>query len=124
MRLIQVIILLVLCAGIPSWGISQGPPAPRRNPAAEQRRPIVEVPPVYPEEARRLNLRGVVLIEVVISSEGRVTGSRVIGGHPLLVPAAIQAVRQWRYRPVLLNGRPVETVTLARLDFPPVRQQD
>lgn len=57
------------------------------------------VTPSYPELARRMNVTGKVKIEVVISPDGRVRNTRVIGGHPLLVNAALDAVKEWRFVP-------------------------
>ncbi len=55
------------------------------------------VTPAYPELARRMNVAGKVKIEVVITPDGRVRNTRVIGGHPLLVNAALDAVKEWRF---------------------------
>ena len=53
----------------------------------------------YPELARRMNISGKVKIEVVIAPDGRVRSARVVGGHPLLVQACLDSVRDWRYEP-------------------------
>ena len=66
----------------------------------ENRRKVKSrVTPSYPELARRMNVAGRVKIEVVISPDGRVRSTRVIGGHPLLVNAALDAVKEWRFMP-------------------------
>jgi periplasmic protein TonB len=62
---------------------------------------------IYPDEARRANVRGVVAVEITVDSAGSVTNGRVLRSIPLLDDAALAAVRQWQYEPVLLNGVPV-----------------
>jgi periplasmic protein TonB len=78
---------------------------------------IYRVQPVYPQLARQARVQGVVVLRAVISSDGRIENLQVISGHPLLVPAAIDAVRQWRYRPYLLNDQPVEVETQITVNF-------
>jgi TonB family protein len=58
-----------------------------------------KVLPVYPELARRMGIVGVVKIAVVVSPNGSVKSSKVVGGHPVLAPAALEAVRKWRFEP-------------------------
>jgi protein TonB len=62
-------------------------------------------------------VQGVIVLEAVITREGNVDSVRVVSGHPLLVQAAVDAVRQWRYRPTLLNGQPVEVITTVTVNF-------
>lgn len=64
--------------------------------------------PAYPPLARQMRVEGVVKLHGVISREGRIIDLRVLSGHPLLVNAALAAVRQWTYRPTFLNGQAVE----------------
>ncbi|MDX2266753.1 MAG: energy transducer TonB [Bryobacter sp.] len=64
--------------------------------------------PTYPPLARQMRVEGVVKLHGVISREGRIIDLRVLSGHPLLVNAALAAVRQWTYRPTFLNGQAVE----------------
>jgi TonB family protein len=68
---------------------------------------ISRVEPVYPELAKRARVSGRVIMVVTANEEGVVTDVRVTNGHPLLVDAAVSAVKQWRYSPTLLNGAPV-----------------
>jgi TonB family protein len=77
-----------------------------------------QVEPVYPELARQAQVQGVVVLEVEISKEGSVENVRVINGHPLLTQAAVDAVKQWRYRPTLLNGVPMPVVSTINVNFP------
>ena len=70
-----------------------------------------KVPPVYPDVAREAGVEGVVKLHVIIGKDGTVMQLQVVSGHPLLVQAALDAVRQWVYEPTLLEGRPVEVDT-------------
>jgi TonB family protein len=72
---------------------------------------VTKVPPQYPADARDQHIQGVVVMKVNIDKEGNVYKVEVISGHPLLAPAAIEAVKQWKYEPYLLNGTPVEMET-------------
>jgi protein TonB len=78
---------------------------------------VYQVTPVYPDLARRIRLTGDVHMEAVITKEGTIDKLRVLSGHPLLNAAAIEAVLQWRYRPTLLNGEPVEVITTISVSF-------
>jgi len=78
---------------------------------------IRRVDPVYPETARRARVEGVVLLEVNIDERGDVTNVRVIQGHLLLCQPAVEAVKQWKYSPTVLNGTPVPVVSTVMLPF-------
>jgi TonB family protein len=78
---------------------------------------IHQVAPVYPEEARRKRIDGVILLQAIIDKEGRIADLKLISGPTELAPAAIGAVQQWRYRPYLLNGQPVEVQTQIQVNF-------
>jgi len=65
------------------------------------RRAKNKVPAVYPELARKMNLTGTVKVEVVVSANGVVKDAKVIGGHPVLANAALDAVKKWRFEPAL-----------------------
>jgi protein TonB len=73
--------------------------------------------PEYPAIARQARVQGQVVLEAIIAKDGTVQNLRVVSGHPLLVNAALDAVRQWRYRPYLLNGVPVEVETTVLVTF-------
>ena len=68
--------------------------------------------PIYPELARRLNVGGKVKIEVVITSDGHVKSTRVVGGHPLLVHVCQEAVKEWKFLPA-----PEETTQVVEFEF-------
>ena len=73
--------------------------------------------PVYPELARQARIQGVVRFDVVVGADGAVENATLIYGHPLLAPAAIEALRRYRYSPTHLNGKPVKVVTRADIPF-------
>ncbi|MBS1839954.1 MAG: TonB family protein [Acidobacteria bacterium] len=72
---------------------------------------IKKVNPVYPPLARQTKIQGTVQLHVVLSKDGSVQQLEALSGHPLLMQSAIDAVRQWKYQPTLLNGEPVEVDT-------------
>lgn len=121
--------------GLPPVGIMplQHPSAPA-PPAARPVQPVTVQPlkvggdvqrakliygpiPGYPPLARQQRISGVVRLNAVIARDGTVREVHAAGGHPLLVPAALGAVSQWRYRPTLLNGDPVEVITQIDVHF-------
>ncbi|MCP5115001.1 MAG: energy transducer TonB, partial [bacterium] len=75
------------------------------------------VAPVYPPIARQARVSGAVKIEAVIGVNGRLTSARVVSGHPLLIQAALDAVRRWVYRPTLLNSQPVKVRMQVTVNF-------
>jgi protein TonB len=94
------------------------PPAPLRA-GVEVRAPrkIKDVPPEYPDLARRAQMSGVVIIEAVIGADGHVQDTTVLRGVPMLDSAAVAAVRQWVYTPTLLRGVPVPVVMTVTVTF-------
>jgi TonB family protein len=80
-------------------------------------RRLTYVSPAYPEIAKEARVQGVVILECTISAEGNVTDVTVLRGIPLLDEAAIQAVRQWRYAPTLLNGQAVPVIMTMTVNF-------
>jgi TonB family protein len=75
------------------------------------------VRPIYPEEAKQRHIQGTVLLNCLIGLDGSVEKIEVQKGHELLVPAAIKAVSQWKYKPLLLNGKAVRTDTTVEIIF-------
>jgi protein TonB len=78
---------------------------------------VRKVLPVYPPLARMAGIQGQVVLQAVISKQGAIEDLKILGGHPMLVPAAIEAVRQWRYQPYVLNNEPVEVETQITVNF-------
>jgi TonB family protein len=83
----------------------------------QQAKLIYQPKPAYPPEAKMARVQGVVHLEAVIGTDGTVKDLIVMDGHPLLVPAAVDAVKQWIYAQTLLNGEPVEVKTQIDVNF-------
>lgn len=106
-------------------GIVGGAPPPPKPTAARIRQGgsvqaallVNKVQPVYPPLARQTRISGTVRLHAIISKSGSVESLEVLSGHPLLVRAAMDAVQQWRYKPTLLNGEPVEVDTTIDVIF-------
>jgi TonB family protein len=78
---------------------------------------MYEVAPKYPPLARSARVQGQVVLDVVIGKDGSVSDIRAENGHPWLIPAAIDAVKHWRYKPYKINGKPVEVDTKVIVNF-------
>jgi len=78
---------------------------------------IRKIQPVYPQLAKQARVQGSVHFTAIIGKDGTIQNLQLIGGHPLLVQAAQDAVKQWLYKPTLLNGDPVEVVTQIDVNF-------
>ena len=78
---------------------------------------IHQVKPQYPPIAMQAHIQGTVVLQAVIGKDGTVQDLHLVSGHPMLAPAAIEAVKQWRYRPYRLNGEPVEVDTQINVNF-------
>jgi protein TonB len=78
---------------------------------------IRRVQPVYPPIARTARIQGPVILVAIISKAGTIENLRALSGHPMLVPAAVDAVSQWRYRPYILNNEPIEVETQITVNF-------
>jgi protein TonB len=119
-----------IIGSVPSAAPPPPPPPPKKveeKPAAPQRiriggsvqqAKLVRQPhPVYPPLAKQARIQGQVKLSAIISKDGTIQKLEVISGHPLLVPAALEAVKQWVYQPTLLNGEPVEVITQIDVNF-------
>ncbi len=98
------------------------PPKPKSGPLrvggnVQAAKIINRVQPVYPPLARQTRISGTVRLHAIISKDGTIQQLEVVSGHPLLQQAALDAVRQWRYQPTLLNGDPVEVDTTIDVIF-------
>ena len=78
---------------------------------------IYRIEPTYPPLARAAHIQGVVVLVAIIDRDGSIQNLQVVSGHPMLAPAAIEAVKQWRYKPFLLNGQPLEVETTVNVNF-------
>ena len=83
----------------------------------QQAKLIHQQAPVYPPQAQQAGISGTVRMSVVVARDGTVSNIKVVSGHPLLVGAALEAVRHWAYQPTLLNGEPVEVLTPVAVTF-------
>lgn len=101
----------------PSRGTESEPTRIRVGGAVQQARLIRQVPPVYPEEAKRIGLQGTVHLTAAIGTDGSVEDLKVIEGRCSLAQAAASAVRKWRYTPTLVLGQPVRVVTTIDVNF-------
>lgn len=107
-----------IIGSVPSAAPPPPPPAKKAEAAAPQRirvggnvrppRLIRQPSPIYPMLAKQARVQGVVTLHAIIAKDGTIQELKVVSGHPLLVPAALEAVKQWLYEPTLLNGEPVE----------------
>ncbi len=117
-------------AGVPGVLIDNGPSvsaAAATAPTAPQRvrvggqvqaaNLIKKVTPLYPPEAKQARISGTVRFTVIIGKDGTILSLQLVSGHPLLVDSARDAVQQWLYRPTLLNGSPVEVITLIDVNY-------
>jgi TonB family protein len=105
-------------------GIPEAPPPPPPPPSAPLRvagnrapERLKDVQPVYPELARRARVEDIISLDAVIGPDGKVRDVRVLRGHPLLVQAAVDAVRQWEFAPTLVNGKAVPVVMAVTVTF-------
>jgi periplasmic protein TonB len=121
----------VLATSLPPVEVAPPPPPPPPPPipvvaalspvriggAVREPRVIKLVPPIYPKLAAKARVTGTVVLEATLTADGTVDEIRVISGHPLLIQAAIDSVRQWLYEPTYLNGQPVPVVLTASVNF-------
>lgn len=116
-----------IIGSVPTAAPPPPPPVKVEKPATPQRirvggqvqqaNLIRQIKPVYPPLAKQARISGVVKLNAVIAKDGTIQQLNVISGHPLLVPAAVEAVKQWQYKPTLLNGEPVEVATQIDVNF-------
>ncbi len=120
---------------LPDLGQKLLPPAPPPNPPHHAPQPVTESGPMhvsegvqaaklvfgpkpaYPPLAKQARISGTVRLMAQIAADGRIQDLRVISGHPMLISAAIDAVRRWVYKPTLLNGKPVVVLTDIQVNF-------
>jgi periplasmic protein TonB len=106
----------------PGSDLAQPPPSPpvvHRAPPSRMMEGnlILRVQPDYPTIARQARVQGQVVLRAMISREGTIENLQVLSGHPMLVRTAVNAVQQWRYRPYVLNGEPIEVETEVKVNF-------
>ncbi len=105
----------VLPAGVPSC--IPFPTRVRISQAVLANRLLSRVEPVYPPEAQSEHVAGVVVVRLVIDKNGGVLNADYVSGPPVLVAAAIEAIKQWKYQPYLLNGEAIEAESTVEIRF-------
>jgi protein TonB len=111
--------------GVPGGIAGLPPPPPPPPPQAPVRvggdikepKKIRDQKPVYPAIAMTAKVQGIVIIEATIGKDGSVTNAKVLRSQPLLDQAALDAVKQWKFTPTLLNGVPVEVIMTVTVNF-------
>ena len=101
-------------------GIALAADAPQKirvGGAVQAQNIISKVAPVYPPEAKQAGTQGTVQLSVVVGTDGKVESLNALSGPDVLVQAAVEAVKQWVYKPTLLNGQPVEVLTTVDVNF-------
>jgi TonB family protein len=119
-RLLAFLLLLTCLATLTAAQEPTPEPAPDRVrvPNSEMRSLLLrKVQPVYPPLARQARIQGTVVMNVSINKSGDVEEVQLFSGHPILAPAAIAAVKQWKYQPYLINAEPVDIQTVIQVNF-------
>jgi TonB family protein len=101
----------------PAVDLQSKPHRVRVSQSVMQGMALSKVPPVYPPDARLTRIQGSVVMTAVIDKSGNIEKLTVISGHPMLGQAALDAVKQWKYRPYILNGEPIEVETQVTVNF-------
>lgn len=112
-----------LIGGLPKNGSVKFSPAQRVRVSSSVSQALLQtrVDPEYSDAARQAGVHGPVVLQAIVGPTGEVQETTVISGDPLLVPAAIAAVKKWKYQPYLLAGQPVTMDTAITVDFPQQR---
>lgn len=120
-RLAQTLLLLLVCCLSLSLLLAAAqvatPQRVRVSQGVAQGLLLHKVDPLYPPLARQARIQGTVVLKVLVNKSGDVEKAEPVSGHPMLGPAAIAAVKQWRYQTYLLNGEPVEMETQVTVNF-------
>jgi protein TonB len=117
-RFLAVVALLALAA----LALAQPDPAPkptllRVSSGVAERLKIHDEQPQYPREAREKGIQGDVILQARIDTKGNLANLKAVQGDPILVKAAVDAVKKWKYRPFILKGEPVEVETTIKIQF-------
>ena len=114
------VLMSVALACLTVAGIALAEDAPQKirvGGAVQAQNIISKVAPVYPPEAKQAGTQGTVQLSVVVGTDGKVESLNALSGPDVLVQAAVEAVKQWVYKPTLLNGQPVEVLTTVDVNF-------
>ncbi len=116
----------VLGGAGPPRGLPPPPPPPQKPKVRQPIRVggdlqaaklISKVDPEYPPLAKQARISGTVLLQITVNEQGDVSSVKILRGHPLLVRSAVDAVRQWKYAPTILNGEPVPVIATVTVNF-------
>ena len=114
-------VVVLACLGLAVLAAAQTEPAkqpvPLKTSGVAEGLITHKVNPKYPKEARDQGIQGDVLLQVTIDTKGNVTNPKAVQGNPILAAAAVEAVKQWKYRPYVLNGEPVQVDTTITIRF-------
>ena len=117
MSRLAVCFILLICAALSAQS-QEAPHAPIQLPPDSTPTLLLrKVAPLYPPLARQARIQGAVVLSIVVNKDGEVRDMRLVSGHPMLSPAAINAVKQWRYKPYMSGDEPVEVQTIVRVNF-------
>jgi protein TonB len=116
------LLAVLACAGFALLAGAQTEPAKQASPLKVSSRVaqgfrIHTVDPIYPAAARNAGIYGDVVLHATIDTKGKIVSIRPVQGDPILVRAATDAVQQWRYKPFVFNGQPVEVETTIKIQF-------
>jgi TonB family protein len=111
------ILILAIAASLCAFGQDGAKPNVKISCPRLQSHPVKIVLPVYPELARQTQVEGRVSLDCIVGTDGLIQKIEVKKGHPLLIQAATDAVSQWKFKPMVLNGKAVEMETVVDVDF-------
>ena len=114
---VAAVLLVSAAIGAPAIYASVAPPQVRVGGDIKEPKKIKDVKPVYPEAAKAAGVQGIVIIEIIIGTDGAVNEAKVLRSVPELDRAAVDAVMQWKYTPTLLNGEPVKVIMTVTVTF-------
>ena len=114
---VAAVLLVSAAIGAPAIYASVAPPQVRVGGDIKEPKKIKDVKPVYPEAAKAAGVQGIVIIEIMIGTDGAVNEAKVLRSVPELDRAAVDAVMQWKYTPTLLNGEPVKVIMTVTVTF-------
>lgn len=112
-----ILLCLVFCVLIPAASAQIRPTRVRVHEVFMRTLREMRVDPSYPQAALKARISGLVETKIIISKTGDVQNVQLISGDPVLAPSAIEAVKQWHYKPYLLNGEPIEVDSKVTLNY-------
>jgi protein TonB len=111
---------VLACAGLAVLAAAQTAKTPKRlrvSPRVAEELKTHSVDPTYPRESRDKGIQGEVILQATIDTKGNIGSLKAVKGDPILADASIEAVKQWKYKPFLLDGEPIEVETTIKVVF-------